>query len=217
MVNRDVIIIGENNFPFHRISNKGPILNTILSDAGYNTTVTTDKSALRGEQLARYDVILDFLTDSRFSDRTWNDFHSFVTDGGGYIGLHCAADLTLTTDGHVSEPLSPMRDLIGGHFVSHPDTSHIEIKIVDKNHPITADLSDFKIWDEPYRLEYDDDIRVLMRMNHSEVGDMPVAWVREIQNGRLFYCSLGHSNIAYEHPEFRTLIQNAVGWVTSEE
>lgn len=211
-----VLAIGGNRFPFHRFDETGPLFADALDAA--DVTLTTDRDALT--DLSEYDVVLDYLTDSTLADEQRDGLLSFVRNGGGYVGVHCAADLTTTEaddpdeliDGR-DEPFPELRELLGGHFVTHPEQTTFDVRIVDSYHPITASLDDIRVWDEPYVLDvYADDVRVLARMDHPEHADMPVAWVREFDDGRVFYSSLGHGEPALRDEGVRELLRRAVRW-----
>ena len=114
------------------------------------------------------------------------------------------------------EPISKLRELIGGHFVTHPEQTTFHVRIVDHYHPITATRSDFRVWDEPYVLDVNKDIRVLARMDHPDHGDMPVAWTHKYGEGRVFYCSLGHTESSLTNPTVGDLLDSAVRWVSGD-
>jgi len=220
MTGRSVLAIGGDRFPFHRFEDRGPEIAAVLSDVA-DVTLTTDRGDL--VDLAGYDVVLDYLTDSTLTDEQRDGLLSFVADGGGYVGLHCAADLTSTAAGDPDElidardePFPELRDLIGGHFLTHPEQTRFDVHVVDHYHPITADLGDVTVWDEPYVVDVDDDVRVLARMDHPEHADTPVAWTRPYGDGRVFYCSLGHGTPAVTNDGVGALLRNGVRWAAGD-
>ena len=206
-----VLLIGENTFPFHRFDEKRSQFETILGD-DFDFTTTIDQTELL--DLDECDVIIDYLTDSTLTNDQSDALFSFVDDGGGYAGVHCAADLTTTADDRPSrsDPFPEFRDLIGGHFIGHPEQSEFPVRIIDADHPVTTDVADFSVYDEPYDLDWDDDVHVLAQMDHDDLGDVPVAWVTSRGDGRVFYCSLGHTDEAFEHDAVRQLLYNGVKW-----
>lgn len=214
----DALAIGENTFPFHSFDEMGPHLEAALGD-DVATTLTIDRDDL--VDLSEYDVVVDYLTDSTLTDDQREGLLSFVADGGGYLGVHCASDLTSVADdddelGHVDEPFPELRELIGGHFLSHPERSTFGVDVVDDDHPVTVDVSDFEVYDEPYQVDYDADrVQVLARMDHPDLEDYPVVWVREHGEGRVCYSSLGHTPEAFEQPDHRRLLRNGARWVAN--
>lgn len=216
--NVSVLAIGGNRFPFHRFETVGPLLADALDARGVETTLTTDRNELT--DLAAHDVVLDYLTDSTLAEEQRDGLLAFVENGGGYVGLHCAADLTTTAPDDPDElidaredPIPDLRELLGGHFVTHPEQATFDVRVVDSHHPITADLDGLRVWDEPYDVNVDADaVRVLARMDHPDLGDTPVLWVREHGDGRVCYCSLGHTDAALTHEGVGRLLRRAVRW-----
>jgi type 1 glutamine amidotransferase len=206
-----VLVIGENTFPFHEIEAKADYFEDILAD--YDVTVTTDRDALTGE----YDVLVDYLTDSTLTDDQLDALLTHVAEGGGYVGVHCASDLTSTAPDdpdevidHREEPFPELRELVGGHFLTHPEQSEYGVDIVD-DHPVVAGVEDFSVFDEPYQVDVDDDVRVLARMDHPDLEAYPVVWTNESER-QVAYISIGHTDETFETDEFVQLLRNAVAW-----
>ncbi|MFW6437025.1 MAG: ThuA domain-containing protein [Halococcoides sp.] len=198
------LLIGDTAFPFHDIGEIGPYIASALESEGVAVDLTSDPEDFVDLPGSDYDVVVDYTTDSDLTDEQVSGLSDFVTAGGGYAGVHGASGVTLTTPddpdevvGTLDDPHPELRELVGGQFVDHPEMSAFDVRIVDSHHPITIDLADFRVYDEPYRVETDD-VRVLARMDHPEVGDQPVAWVQAVGDGRSFYSSLGHTRRSFE-------------------
>jgi type 1 glutamine amidotransferase len=206
-----VLVLGENSFPFHAVEEKADHFEAVLAD--HEVTVTTDRDALTGE----YDVLVDYLTDSTLTDDQLDGLLAHVDGGGGYVGVHCASDLTSTAPDdpedvidHREEPFPQLRELVGGQFLTHPDQSEFGVDVVG-DHPVVADVDDFSVFDEPYQVEVDDGVTVLARMDHPDLEAYPVVWTNE-SAGRVAYVSLGHTDEAFETEAFGQLLRNAVTW-----
>ncbi|NUB93609.1 ThuA domain-containing protein [Haloterrigena sp. SYSU A121-1] len=207
---KQALVVGGNRFPFHRLERMGPLIEDALAPAGIEVELTTDRESLT--DLDGYDVLVDYTTDSTLTDAQREGLLSFVDAGNGYAGVHSASDLTTVDGENRDEPAPELRELIGGHFLTHPAQGAFDVNIVYSHHPVSADLEDFRVWDEPYVLECDDDLTVLARMDHPEIGEMPVSWVKEYGDGRVFYCSLGHDRPAITADGTRALLRNGVRW-----
>ncbi|WP_121741876.1 ThuA domain-containing protein [Natronorubrum halophilum] len=216
MARPTAVILGGNRFPFHRIERAGPTIARQLERRGIDVDVTADRDVLREDRISAYDVLVDYTTDSTFTDEQLAGLCSFVDSGGGYVGVHGAADLTTTVDGSRDEPVPELRELLGGHFLAHPEQTMFDVTVVDSYHPISADLNGFSVWDEPYVLEYDDDVRVLARMDHPKNGDVPVAWVTSFGDGRVFYCSLGHDIPALVTDGVQSVLARGIRWAARD-
>ena len=216
MVELRVIVIGETTFPFHNFDEIAPLFENVL--AGHvDLTLTTDRDALA--DLSEYDVLVDYLTDSTLTEEQLDGLLSFVRDGRGYVGVHCASDLTSVAPDDPEElldsrekPIPELRKLLGGHFITHPEQAEFAVRIADEDHPLTSGVEDFTVFDEPYQVEYDEDIHVLARMEHPDLNEYPVAWTKPYGGGRVCYLSLGHAEDAFENDAFRTLLRNGIEW-----
>lgn len=204
------LIAGDDSFSFHRFERMGPLLEETLAPIGVEGDLTTDREAFA--DLDGYDVVVDYTTDSTLTDEQLEGILSFVDAGNGYAGIHCASDLTTTVAENRDEPVPELRELIGGHFITHPAQASFDVNIVYSHHPVSADVADFRVWDEPYVVDVDDDLTILARMDHPENGDMPVSWVKEHGDGRVFYCSLGHDYPAHVNEGVQALVRNGVRW-----
>ena len=210
-----VLVVGETTFPFHDIEAKRAHFETLLD--AFDVAVTTDRSAVA--DLGPGDVLVDYVTDS-----TAGEYPRLVADhvaaGGGYVGVHCAADLTSTAAADPDElidsrdePVPELRALLGGHFLTHPDQAEFGVEIV-ADHPITDGVESFRIFDEPYQVTVDDDVTVLACMDHDDLDDYPVVWTAPSDAGRVAYVSLGHTDDALEEPSFARLLENSVWWAS---
>jgi type 1 glutamine amidotransferase len=205
------LLFGEDEFDFHRFEEKWPIFESFFTDAGITVEGTTDLDRLA--DLGGHDLVIDYLTDtSGVEGAAREGLFSFVRDGGGYVGVHCASDVST----FVEETDEEYEDLVGGAFLGHPENAEFGVEIVDRDHEITAGIEDFSVYDEPYDLRVSDDNRVLARMNHPDLGDVPVAWTRSYGDGRVFYLSLGHTDEALEHPAVQELLVRGVRWATGD-
>ena len=182
-----------------------------------------DLSFISAEYLAQFDGIMMMtngnlpLTDSQKSALV-----DFVRDGGGFIGVHCAA-LTLYTYPEFGE-------MLGAYFRRAIQQNHVFVlNVEDTDHPATRMLGDsWPIVDELYQygtaawtadrpqenVDVLFDNRIPMGFSRERVhvllsidtgktdmegledmepgGDYPQAWYRDFGQGRSFYSSLGH-------------------------
>jgi type 1 glutamine amidotransferase len=203
-----VLVIGENEYPFHRLEEKAPLFEALFADTDVDVTVTTNRNALARDRLAAYDVLIDYTTEPPTTHS--ESVVDFVRDGGGFVGIHGASDVSSMAD----EPADDIAALIGARFVDHPENTTFNVSVIDADHPITAGVSDFAVYDEPYNLALDepDDRHVLARMEHPDLAGTPVAWTRSEGEGRVFYCSLGHTDEAFEHDAVGRLFVQGTRW-----
>ncbi len=130
---------------------------------------------------------------------------AFVNNGGGFLALHnCQA---------IYPPDGLYYKLLGGNFIKHPKPYNFTVRIEDRNHPVTAGVEDFEIYDEQHFINYQLDrehqlLRTIAPDNSEAVG----GWWREVGKGRLVYMSPGHTPEALNHPMMQRLMRNAMNW-----
>jgi type 1 glutamine amidotransferase len=89
-----------------------------------------------------------------------------------------------------------------------------KVNITDRAHPITQGLDDFDILDEVYNHYFvKQDVEVLLTTDHPLSGH-ELGWVNTFGKSRVVFLINGHNETAYENPNFRKLLINAINWVT---
>lgn len=88
------------------------------------------------------------------------------------------------------------------------------VKVVDKNHPVAKGLPEqFEILDETYKGWWiAPGVHKLLATDH-ELSDPCVAWAKRYGKAKVVFIQLGHGSTAYNNPNFRTLVRNAILWV----
>jgi len=204
----NVLLLGNNLFPFHKLSIAGPLISETLEHAGVNVTVTEDLNMLKKENLSKFNVFVCYYTLGKLTGEQLNVLLDFVSSGKGFVGLHSAADSFRENYAYLS--------MLGGIFRTHPAHQVFHIEVSDKNHPITKGVSDFGIYDELYIL-YHDPKRYHLLLHCTWEGDkQPVAWIREHGKGRVLYLSLGHTEEALKNEKFQRLLTEGVKWASGQ-
>ena len=111
--------------------------------------------------------------------------------------------------------------MIGGHFASHPaGTPKGQVTIVAPSDPVVQGLPrSIERTDEWYYFDdYDPVSKVLVTLDPSSIGEKdinpnPVAWTRQINDGRIFYTAMGHTTESYSEPFFLQHVANGLDWV----
>lgn len=142
-------------------------------------------------------------------------FEDYIKNGGSFLGIHAAADTEYDWPWYGR--------LVGGYFDSHPNNPNVRqatIEVIDKEHASTAHLDD--TWsrnDEWYNYRnLNPNLIVLLNLDESsyEGGtngeNHPIAWYHEIDGGRAFYTGGGHTDAAFDEPDFRTHLMGAITW-----
>jgi len=130
-------------------------------------------------------------------------FESYVRSGGGYVGVHAAADTEYDWPWYVG--------LVGASFRSHAAIQEGTVQVVDRAHAATAHLP--RRWsrtDEWYdfRTNPRADVHVVATLDEASYAgggmgtDHPIAWCGEYDGGRAFYTALGHTEKSYRERAF---------------
>lgn len=190
-------------------------------DSGvFTVELTPDARELTAARLDQIDVLVFSTTGALPIDRaTWAAISAWMESGrGGFVGIHSAADTALAFDGGQDVYTA----FVGGRFDGHPWTQGTPIRLsnLEPSHPLASmwpDGTDHA--EEIYQYAGFDPtrVRVLQTLDMSagplrRPYPVPVTWVREIGQGRLFYTNLGHTPSTWADSRFRGQIVDAIRW-----
>ncbi|NUK36794.1 ThuA domain-containing protein [Streptomyces lunaelactis] len=181
-----------------------------LKELGASSNITVDATEEAAQfttsNLARYDAVV-FLstTGDVLGAEQQKAFENFITTGGGYVGVHAAADTEYDWPFYGG--------LVGAYFAGHPQIQPATVRVEDHTHPSTAHLDD--AWERTdewynYRTNPRGKARVLATLDETTYqggtmkGDHPIAWCQTYQGGRSFYTGGGHTKESYADAAFRT-------------
>ena len=179
---------------------------------------TEDATAFRPANLRRYQAVI-FLstTGDVLNTAQQNAFENYIGDGGGYVGIHSAADTEYDWPFY--------GNLVGAYFKQHPAQQNATIKVADKVHPATKHLPDrwnrFDEWYD-YRANPRGDVHVLATLDETSYqnatmgSDHPITWCQEFGGGRSFYTGLGHTKESYGEPAFQKQLVGAIRWAAGD-
>ena len=115
--------------------------------------------------------------------------------------------------------------MVGGQWVAHPGgVIDYEVKISDREDPLTRGLDDFRMHSEQYYMHVDPNVKVLATTafddRHAYWIDgtvIPVAWKKYYGDGRVFYSSLGHVAADFNVPEALELMKRGIRWASESK
>ena len=176
--------------------------------AKYHFQVDTTENAANfyEENLKRYKTVI-FLntTGDVLNPEQQNDFERFIQAGGGYVGIHAAADTEYTWPWYGK--------LTGAYFNGHPNDPNVktaDFYTVDKTHFASDSLPErWSRTDEFYNYkDLQPDLKVLVKIDEKTYtggtnGDNhPMAWYHDFDGGHSFYTAMGHTNETFADPIF---------------
>nr|WP_189936181.1 ThuA domain-containing protein [Streptomyces sulfonofaciens] len=175
---------------------------------GFTVTATEDAGAFTSGNLAKYEAVVFLSTTGDVLDDTQqNAFQAYVDGGGGYLGVHAAADTEYDWPYYGT--------LVGAWFQSHPAPQQAVVVTEDHDNPATAGLDDrWARTDEWYNFRTNPrpDVHVLQSLDESSYsggtmnGDHPITWCHPQGQGRAFYTGIGHTRESFAESPFRSLL-----------
>lgn len=173
-----------------------PALIELGKQKGFEVDTTEDASLINEENLKRYNAVIFLSTTLNVLDVVQqNDLKRFIQAGGGFVGIHAAADTEYEWPWYGK--------LVGAWFKSHPKTQEAKVKKADPF--ATEGLPDEWVrTDEWYNYKnISEDIKVVLALDETsyeggENGDNhPIAWYHDYDGGRSFYTGMGHTHESY--------------------
>ncbi|MBQ72879.1 MAG: Crp/Fnr family transcriptional regulator [Planctomycetaceae bacterium] len=190
----------------------------IGKEYGFRVEATEDPTWFQPEKLSKFDgVVFLNTTGDVLDDEQQKSFEAFIRGGGGYVGVHSAADTEYDWPWYGR--------LVGAYFKTHPRIQPATINVENRTFPATKFLPEkWQRTDEwyVYRENPRPKVKVLLSLDESSYegggmnGDHPIAWYQEYDGGRAFYTGGGHTNESYEEPMFRRHLGEAVMWSTGK-
>jgi type 1 glutamine amidotransferase len=187
-----------------------------LREGGYTVELAETLDVyLNAEKLAALDLIVPVWTMGTITAEQERGLLEAVKSGVGLAGWHGGMG-----DSFRANP--DYQFMVGGQWVAHPGgIIDYEVNITDHADPVTAGLSDFKMHSEQYYMHVDPSNKVLATTTFN--GDhapwiagcvMPVVWKRMWGQGRVFYCSVGHTAQDFDVPEAREIVRRGMLWAS---
>ena len=220
------------------------------STGAFTVEFTEDPADLTADMLGRTDIALflspsgiandDGTEDAPFSAKQRKLFRRWIACGGGFVGVHQAADSY--------DDWPEWDELVGAKFEVHqitggeasaglvPGGDEATINVNDHKHPATAPWhgkDSFAFTDEWYAW-LDDKTPDKMTTDFNQLlgfdsftnpaveafwgsrydENQALAWTSTFRGrNRSFYTNLGHMDATWDTPEFRTHLLNGLRWV----
>lgn len=181
------------------------------------TLHTENADYFQTDSLAKFDAVVFLSTTGDILDEQQQQaFRSFIENGGGFMGIHAAADTEYDWPWY--------GQLVGAYFESHPEIQEATIEVTDKSHPATSFLPDQWVrTDEWYNYkDINQDIRVLLQLDESSYeggkngSNHPIAWYHSANGGRVFYTGGGHTSESYSEDLFRKHLWGGLQYVLED-
>ncbi|MFT6862536.1 MAG: type 1 glutamine amidotransferase [Akkermansiaceae bacterium] len=200
-----------------------------FGERGIQFTTSINPNDLNLEKFRQFDGVFFFGNHGVFTAAQSNDIESYLSDGGGMVGMHVIA--------YVARGNPTLSRLLGASFRGHhaiqtftspliqsaesyprnPDFPFTDGGTYDfaPDHPILEGLEPYTSADEPYLHQtLNRDIVLLAYRDDFGNWDEPYTWVRHEGSGRVFYHANGHDARTWSQPNFRELMIRGTSWVS---
>ncbi|MCW3108813.1 MAG: hypothetical protein JWQ09_3319, partial [Segetibacter sp.] len=190
----------------------------------FDVDSTADASYFNEDSLKNYSAVI-FLstTEDVLNSDQQVAFERYIQAGGGYVGVHAAADTEYDWGWYGR--------LVGGYFYDHPgihdtfpNVQEGVFNVVDQTNNSTKHLpKQWKRKDEFYSFKkLSNDTKVLITLDETSykggmrMGTHPMAWYHEYDGGRAFYTALGHTEESYADPLYLKHLLGGIQYAIGE-
>ena len=200
----------------HDLISAAEVFRQLGVEAGFATrrAMGTGRFVDPRPETAENDVYLLYTAGGAFATEQQQALADAVHAGKGLVAVHCANVLGWRGDG-LDPAYRPFFELLGNRYLSHGPGHHEGRQTIEilADHPVTAGVSDFDLFDEYYEFEFaDDEVSVLAQRHRADGAVIPVLYTREFGAGRVVYLALGHDMRSWGEPPVRTLVRQALRW-----
>lgn len=195
------------------------LLQTLATEHGFELVITDKAADFTTENLAKFDVVAFTSPDyagQALSNGQRAALETFVRQGGGWVGWHYALWV---------EKGWPFMSVLGGGVAAKGHVGALQpmtFTVADTAHPIMQGMpGTFDVKDDFLAMtgdpSQDPKVSVLVRaaLTAAPGGNgQPVVWAHDVDKGRAYYSMLGHFAGDFTTPESKTLMWNALRWVS---
>jgi type 1 glutamine amidotransferase len=187
----------------------------LSSQNGFAVDATEDPTAFTSGNLARYRAVIFLNTQGNVLNPSQQSaFQQYIRAGGGFVGIHSAADTLSGWPWYVG--------LVGARFAGEIRASGLKLTVTDGAHPSTQGLpSPWYFELEAYNFDVNpksNGTSVLLNLDESYVtggtmgSDHPMAWYHPYDGGRSWYTNLGSDRADYSDPRFLGHLLGGIRW-----
>ncbi len=203
----------------------------LARENGWSVTSTEKGGAIRAETLRNFDaVIWNNVSGDVLTLTQRKALQAYLENGGGFLAVHgSAGDPAYFWDWYADT-------LIGARFAGHPMSPQFQdakVRLETPSSPLAKGLpAEWTMNDEWYSFTTNPrkaGAKVLATLDENtyapkgvggqdlRMGDHPIAWSKCLGKGRMFYSAIGHRPETYSTAEYRTMVKNALAWVSQRK
>lgn len=176
----------------------------------------TANQIIASDRINDFDVIVFYDSWQVISDEEQQAYLQLLERGTGMVFLHHALvsyqhwpAFTEIRGGKYRLPENYPDPAMASDY-KHDITMHVA---TNPNHPVTANVGSFEIFDEGYtNLKVVPSVDVLLTTDHEYCHEV-IGWAHQVQNARIVYLLPGHAAPGLENKSYRQIIENAIHYV----
>jgi type 1 glutamine amidotransferase len=173
---------------------------------------------LKADAAKAYDVLVLYDMHQEITEETKADFLARLKEGKGLVVLHHAIASY--------QKWPEYAKIIGARYYLEPTVVdgvkkarsayqhgvQISIHIADPQHPVVQGIQDYVIHDETYKLfDVADECHPLLTTDEP-LSNKVIGWAKTYAGARVVYLQSGHDHFAYENPNYRQILRQAIRW-----
>jgi len=187
----------------------------------FEVDTTTNAAWFTEDKLKHYKAVIFLSTTGNvLNDEQQAAFEQYIKHGGGYVGVHAAADTEYEWPWY--------NKLVGAYFLNHPGNPNVRqatIDVKDTKFQATQGLpARWQRTDEWYNYkDINPEIHVIATLDETtyEGGqngpNHPIAWYHMYDGGRAFYTGGGHTNESYSEPLFLKHLLGGISYALNKK
>lgn len=197
------------SYEYHPLKGVDAEIKAVLEPA-FEVTATEDMEIFNPSVLSGIDLLI------LYYDK-WNKpidplymaaLVSHVSIGGKLLVIH---------NGISFQSNFEFMQMVGGRFDHHPEIRELTFHAAG-NHPLTRDIPEFKVFDEPYQFEFCPNTPIHVFLEYEMDGsNYPAGWSVNYCLGKIVYLMPGHTAEAFQVEAYGKLIAAAAGWLTGRD
>lgn len=205
-------LIVQGGWDGHNPKGMSELLAAQLRKNQVDVIVSDTLDAFKTYDLPSFDLLVPIWTMGTIQRDQLTPLLDAVRGGVGIAGVHGGM-----CDAFRNE--TEYQFMTGGQWVAHPGNAGVtyEVRMDGVPSPITAGLPSVTVTTEQYYMHVDPGITVLATTTFKNGVVMPVVWTKHYGQGRVFYCSLGHTVDIIENPTVLELVTRGMLWAAERE
>jgi len=169
--------------------------------------------------LASFDAVVFYDMPKTITDEEKKSYYRLLSAGKGLLFLHHAIC--------AYQEWPEFKSIIGGKYYekkkddifgasSYQHDIDFYVQMVHTSHPVIKGMKEFVLHDEVYgNLEVLPEIYPLLSTDHPK-SNILIGWTLKKENSKIVYIQPGHDKNSYTNPNYRQIIKQAIGYITSK-